>query len=160
MSKAGQATLTKTPTGLGISHMAEFRDGHCPDCNNILDHGVFGKMPSRYCPNCKDWKVGKLIAKEVSLQPPRPPLCLRVGCIWKYFWEVLVYSAISTYEARRFAYAVKNRHKKILERYRTGEPRPKTFWQAIHANLKLTCPLCRKYNVDQFLFRRLKHGTD
>lgn len=40
----------------------------------------------------------------------------------------------------------------VLERYRTGKPAPKNIWQAIHANVKLKCPVCRKYNVDPFLF--------
>jgi hypothetical protein len=40
---------------------------------------------------------------------------------------------------------------KVLERYRTGEPAPKTLWQAIHANIKLSCPICRKYDIDPFL---------
>jgi hypothetical protein len=50
-------------------------------------------------------------------------------------------------------YAEKNKHKKILDRYRTGEPSPTTIWQAIHANTKLRCPVCRRYDVDPFLFR-------
>ena len=40
----------------------------------------------------------------------------------------------------------------VLERYRTGEPSPKNLWQAIHANMKIVCPVCRKYNVDPLLF--------
>ena len=40
----------------------------------------------------------------------------------------------------------------VLERYRTGEPSPKNLWQAFHANLKIACPVCRKYNVDPLLF--------
>ena len=47
----------------------------------------------------------------------------------------------------------------VLERYRTGEPNPKNLWQAIHANLKLKCPVCRKYNVDPLLFGGKRDGT-
>jgi len=41
---------------------------------------------------------------------------------------------------------------KVLERYRTGKPSPKNIWQTVHANLKLRCPVCRKYNIDPLLF--------
>jgi len=143
-----------TRTSIGVSHSAEHRDGHCVDCGGLLEAGVLDKMPLRWCPRCLDWKTGKLIAKEVTLTPPKPPACNRIPCIWRYFKDVLVYSAISMYEARRFSYAEANRNKQILERYRTGEPRPETLWQAIHANFKLSCPICRKYNVDPMLFRR------
>jgi hypothetical protein len=47
---------------------------------------------------------------------------------------------------------------KVLERYRTGQPSPKNIWQAIHANIKLRCPVCRKYNVDPLLFDGGKDG--
>jgi len=45
---------------------------------------------------------------------------------------------------------------KVLERYRTGEPSPQTIWQAIHAIIKIKCPVCRRYNRDPFLFGRLR----
>jgi hypothetical protein len=59
--------------------------------------------------------------------------------------ESLTFAFVSSYHRRRIAYAEENRRKQILERYRTGEPSPQTFWQAIHANIKLACPICRKY---------------
>lgn len=103
-----------------------------------------------------DWrdKEGNLIVRQGDIPPPVIPTCIKLSCVWKYFIESLTYAAIGLYETRRVEYATRNRGKKILERYRTGEPRPKTLWEAIHANIKLTCPLCRKYNVDPFLFRR------
>jgi hypothetical protein len=67
-------------------------------------------------------------------------------------YDSLFCALLSSYHRRRVYYAEKNRHKKILERYRTGEPSPKNLWQAIHANIKLKCPICRKYNVDPLLF--------
>lgn len=148
----GMSSMTKS--GVGISHSAEHRDGHCSVCDGLLDAGVIDKMPLRWCSRCQDWKEGKLIAKEITLTPPKPPTCTRIPCIWRYFKDVIVYSLISMYEARRFSYAQANRNKNILERYRTGDPRPETLWQAIHANIKLTCPICRKYNSDPLLFRR------
>jgi len=97
--------------------------------------------------------TGFLISRAVDVQPPNPPNCLALKCLLKYFRDCLFCTLLSSYHSRRVAYAEANRHKKILERYRTGDPSPKTIWQAIHANIKLKCPVCRKYNVDPFLFR-------
>lgn len=96
---------------------------------------------------------GELISRQVSIQSPAPPTCLTPHCLWKYLWDAVLYALVANYHARRTAYAEANRHKEILERYRTGEPSPKNIWQAIHANIKLQCPVCRKYNVDLFLFK-------
>lgn len=95
-------------------------------------------------------KDNNLIVREVSLQPPVMVLekyCIKPACILKvyfrFLWEVIVYSLISTYHSRRVKYAETNRHKDILARYRTGEPSPTTFWQAIFNHVKLSCPYCR-----------------
>lgn len=96
---------------------------------------------------------GNLIVRQVSFDPPAPPQCLKPGCIARYLRDALFYALLLNYHARRTAYAEANRRKVILERYRTGEPSPVTIWQAIHANIKLTCPVCRKYNVDPLLGR-------
>ena len=92
--------------------------------------------------------AGNLIVRQVSLQPPLAPACLKLDCLSRYLRDALLYALLGNYEERRVAYAEENRHKKILDRYRTGEFFPETIWQAIHANIKLTCPVCRKYNVD------------
>ena len=97
---------------------------------------------------------GELISRQASIDPPEAPKCLRPPCLLKYMKDALFYSLVANYHARRVAYAEANRHKVILERYRTGEPSPQTIWQAIHANIKLKCPICRKYNVDPLLLRR------
>lgn len=97
---------------------------------------------------------GDLISRQASIVPPEVPKCLRASCLWKYLKDSLLFTLVASYHARRVAYAESHRHKSILERYRTGEPSPKTIWQAIYANLKLRCPVCRKYDVDPLLFRR------
>jgi hypothetical protein len=97
-------------------------------------------------------KEGKLISRAVSIQPPDPPQCLSFKCLFRFMYDSLFCAFLSSYHRRRVYYAEKNRHKKILERYRTGVPSPKNLWQAIHANIKLKCPICRKYNVDPLLF--------
>jgi hypothetical protein len=97
---------------------------------------------------------GNLIVRNVSFNAPTAPKCLRADCLIKYLKGCIFYALLGTYHARRVAYAEANRGKKILERYRTGEPMPQNIWQAIHANVKLKCPVCRKYDVDPFLFRR------
>lgn len=98
-------------------------------------------------------KDGNLISRQASIKEPTAPTCLRPDCLLRYMLDAFFYSLLANYHARRVAYAEANRHKEILERYRTGEPSPKNIWQAIHANVKLTCPICRKYNVDPFSFK-------
>ncbi len=102
---------------------------------------------------------GNLISRCVSLQPPPPPECLRFTCLVKYFRECLFFALLISYHRRRVTYAEANPRKKILERYRTGDPSPRTLWQTIHANIKLTCPVCRRYNVDPFLGGK-KYGAN
>lgn len=94
---------------------------------------------------------GKLVVRLVSIDPPKAIECLRFSCLWNYLIASLSYTLVLLYHKRRVAYAESHRDKDILERYRTGEPSPQTLWQAIHAHIKLTCPICRKYNVDPFL---------
>lgn len=98
-------------------------------------------------------KSGNIISQQLSIVPPEAPTCLRLGCLWEYLKDALLYALLALYHERRVAYAEINRHKVILERYRIGEPAPQTIWQAIHANIKLACPICRKYNRDPLLFR-------
>jgi len=69
--------------------------------------------------------------------------------------DCLFCALLSSYHTRRVTYAEANRHKKILERYRTGEPSPKNIWQAIHAILKLKCPICNKFDRDPLLFSNI-----
>lgn len=97
---------------------------------------------------------GELICRHASIPPPEAPKCLSVPCLWRYFIAALFYVLLANYHARRVAYAEANRDKTILERYRMGEPSPATIWEAIHANIKLACPICRRCNADPFLFRR------
>ena len=132
----------------------EHREGVCRKCDLLLEKEFFMDGTRRkvrmVCPSCGG--EGRLIAKTYSVQPPNPPQCLKIKCLYRFFIDTLFCALLSTYHSRRVAYAETNRHKEILERYRTGDPSPKTLWQAIHANLKLRCPLCRKYNRDPFLF--------
>ena len=116
---------SRTAGGIGISWGAEHKDGK-----------------------------GRLISRQASIEPPPAPTCLRLFCLLKYVKDAVFYALVANYHARRVAYAEANRHKDILDRYRTGEPSPKTIWQAIHANIKLACPVCRKFNADPLLFRR------
>ena len=98
-------------------------------------------------------KDGRLISRQVSIDTPAPPDCIRISCMVRYVLDSFLYTLVALYHQRRTAYAEANRNGNILERYRTGDPGPETIWQAIHANIKLTCPVCRKYNVDPLLGR-------
>lgn len=97
----------------------------------------------------------RLISRQVSIEEPPVPQCIRPSCLKRYLLDALLYALVASYHARRIAYAEKNPDKDILERYRTGEPSPRTIWQAIHANIKLACPVCRRYNVDPLLRRSI-----
>jgi len=144
--------------GMGVSWGATHRSGKCQRCHvKFVDvetgkDDEFGPETYKACPKCGDGQ-GELISQQVSFTPPSAPTCLRAGCMIRYIRDALFYALVVSYHARRTAYAEANRNKVILERYRTGEPSPLTIWQAIHANLKLKCPVCRKYNVDPLLRR-------
>ena len=97
--------------------------------------------------------AGELISQQRSITPSAIPTCLTFSCLVKYWKEATFYALVCNYDRRRTAYSEANRDKVILERYRTGEPFPKTIWQAIHANIKLKCPVCRRYDVDPFIRR-------
>ena len=144
----------------------EQREGVCRECDVTLvkelyrdgsflypngkDKAPVERVRTRMaCPKCGG--MGRLVVRTYSIQPPPPPQCLSINCLYQFFKDTLFCALLSNYHSRRVAYATRNRHKKILERYRTGEPSPETIWQAIHANIKLKCPVCRKYNVDPFL---------
>ena len=152
--------LVYTKSSIKVIVHAEHRNGICIECKTQMEvkdvdigGGKIRKRP--VCPKCSGMK-GHLIARPFSIQAPDPPQCISFKCLWKFVMDSLFVAYLSSYHHRRVAYAEKNRPEKgkvILERYRTGEPSPKTLWQAIHANLKLTCPICRKYDVDPLLFR-------
>jgi len=151
------AESVNTSNSFKVIVHADHRNGICIECNiqmgvKDVDIGE-GKIRKRpVCPKCGGMK-GQLIARPFTIQAPAPPQCLRFKCLWKFMMDSLFIAFLSSYHSRRVAYAERNRpeKKEILERYRTGEPSPKTLWQAIHANIKLKCPVCRKYNVDPFL---------
>ncbi len=115
-----------------------------------IGEGTIAKRP--VCPQCGGM-TGHLTVRTFPIQAPTPPQCISFRCLWKFIIDSLFVAYLSSYHRRRVEYAEKNKpqNKQILERYRTGEPSPKNLWQAIHANLKLRCPICRKYNVDPFL---------
>lgn len=155
---------TEVKRGLRIEWKLEHRSNICEVCGvkmepreTTIQARNFDKTEPRvamrpFCPECGGSK-GVLISRGVSVHPPSIPNCLSFRCLFKYFRDSIFCVLLSSYHIRRVYYAESNRNKKILERYRIGEPSPQTIWQAIHANIKLKCPICRKYNVDPFLFR-------
>ena len=89
---------------------------------------------------------GNLIARQVGIQAPEIT-CISLKCLIRYLALSLTYTLTMLYHRRRIKYAEKHRRDKILDRYRTGEPSPSTLWGAIAAHIKLTCPVCRRYEV-------------
>ncbi len=149
--------LKKVRSGSGVKTIihADHREGVCRKCEVPLVKELYkdgtliypdGKdkppveriRPRMVCPKCGE--LGILIARVVSIQAPAPPQCTRFKCLWKFVMDSLFIGYLSSYHRRRVTYAQKNRPdkgKKILEKYRTGEPAPKTLWQAIKAILIL-----------------------
>jgi len=147
---------TTTKTGVKTAVTGEHREGFCEKCGTRTEKEFYmdgaRKRVRMTCPKCGG--QGKLIVKTFSVQPPTPPQCASFRCLSRFIRDTLFCGLLTIYHHKRVAYAEKNRHKVILERYRTGSPSPETLWQAVHANLKLRCPICRKYNKDPLLFRR------
>ena len=82
-------------------------------------------------------KDGGLISRQISIEAPVVPTCLRTSCLWRYLKATIFYVLVVKYHEGRTAYAEANRHKEIPEKYRAGEPAPQTIWQAISANIGL-----------------------
>lgn len=144
-----------------VEYSADHRDGYCEQCGTktekipttvISRHGTPKDVIRPLCPKCGG--QGRLISRNLSVKPPDPPQCASPKCLLTFILDCLFAALVSNYHRRRVAYAEANRNKVILDRYRTGEPAPKTIWQAIHANIKLACPVCRKYDVDPLLFAK------
>jgi len=118
---------------------AEHREGVCRECNKTLVKEFYMDGERRrvrmVCPICGE--MGRLIAKTFSVQPPDPPQCLSAKCLYRFFIDTLFCALLSNYHRRRVAYAETNRHEDIPDIYRTGEPSPKTIWQAIVASIRL-----------------------
>ena len=81
--------------------------------------------------------AGNLIARSVSIQAPSPPQCVKPKCIWRFFLDTVFCMLLSNYHYKRVKYAENNRHKKILEKYRTGEDSPENIRQAMLTIVKL-----------------------
>ena len=151
--------MPMSQSGLNITFGADHRTNVCEKCHIRFVEtktGELSPMGEAYtrpiCPICGGG-IGELISRHVSMYPAKYPKCIRFSCLIQYLKTALLYALVAYYHGRRVTYAERNRSKKILERYRTGEPSPQTLWQAIHANIKLTCPLCNRYDVDPLLFQ-------
>lgn len=121
----------KTGSSVEISWGSEARDGHCPDCNSILEEPTVEdkaeyretKLLKRMCPQCKERKAGKLIVRQFSIEPPKIE-CSKVHCLIDYLGKAIFYTLLRLYEQYRTVYAFSHRNKEIPEYYRTGENIP------------------------------------
>jgi hypothetical protein len=68
---------------------------------------------------------GRLIVRMASIDPPEPPTCIK--CFGKFFKESIRYTLLGSYHHHRVVYCELRQDKEIPERYRTGEPYPKSF---------------------------------
>ena len=80
--------------------------------------------------------TGRLISKQMSFESPELT-CIKPKCVHKYLKDCFAHAAISVYHSERAAYAERHRNDFIDMKYRTGEPSPKTFWEAISEIAKL-----------------------
>lgn len=134
--------LSSTSGGIQIDWASEQRDGHCPDCNCLLEPPTSEDKKEwretgrllRFCPDCGERKLGKLICRMFKLSSPEYPQC---NCVGKYLWWMLRYFLVVEYNKRRVAYVGSHRDNHIPEYYRTGEPLPDSFGSAIWELVKI-----------------------
>ena len=86
---------------------AEHRTGFCEKCGTqtVKEFYMDGERQRirMVCPACGG--LGVLIAKTYSTQPPDPPQCLNLKCLWHFFLDTLFCALLSNYHRRRVAYA-------------------------------------------------------
>ena len=80
---------------------------------------------------------GNLISKEVLIDAPKLPECMKPMCLFRYSWQVFTWACIVLYHEQRVNLAEKYRHHKIPIKYRDGEPSPETAWQAFKWMFKM-----------------------
>ena len=79
---------------------------------------------------------GRLIARQMSFESPELT-CIKPKCVLRYLKACFAHAAIQMYHAERAKYAETHRRDTIDEKWRTGEPSPETFWEAIRETEKL-----------------------
>jgi hypothetical protein len=80
---------------------------------------------------------GRLIVRNVNVQPPQFGACLVLTCMWRYFKAQLIYVLTLLYHQYRTECAEKYRDKDIPMDYRTGENVPETFWRLVWAIMRI-----------------------
>ena len=83
---------------------------------------------------------GKIISKQVTIDPPAAVTCIHIKCLTRYLKDALKYTATLSYHKARVNYAEKNRFKEIDMKYRMGEPSPQSIigltWQVFILKVK------------------------
>ena len=146
--------------GAKVSLPGTLRNGICVDCNVKMEvkqvwidtkRTVDGEVvvtPKQVnrpvCPICGEMK-GQLIVRTTPIPKPKPPEGIKPKDFRKFIKDSLLLDILSSYHTRRVAFANANRPeiKEIPERYRTGEPSPKTLWQAVKAIIGLRYTICK-----------------
>ncbi len=134
----------KTGSGIAISWGSEARDGHCPDCGSLLetptaeDKTEYRKtsLLKRMCSQCGERKAGKLIVRQLSIEPPVIK-CNSFRCLMSYECKTMFYTLLCLYEKYRTIYASTHRNNHIPEYYRTGENSPTSIKGALFGILRL-----------------------
>ena len=115
----------------------ELRKGFCMNCGTRTEKIFYmdgdRKRVKAACPVCGG--LGELIVRTYSIQPPEQPKNISFKELYRFVLRVLYSDWLSKYHTKRVKYAQK--HKNILDKYRTGEPSPETIKECIKEIIKL-----------------------
>jgi hypothetical protein len=119
---------------------SEHRDSICSVCSTPLEQDPQipeeTKKDHNYCPNCKDYRPGRLICRQVMVESPAIR-CAKLSCLWQYTIKSIQYVLTLLYHQYRVEYAEKARGKEIPEHYRTGENVPQSILGLIWAIMRM-----------------------
>ena len=94
---------SKTAGGMGVEWGATHRSGLCENCHIPFEEYWTGKykggelyrqrikVMSKKCPKCGG-KIGELISRQMSIEPPVAPTCLTPSCLFRYVKTAIFYA--------------------------------------------------------------------
>lgn len=121
--------ISQVSAGLRTYWDVEHRDGVCAKClipfelirsKNSVGEETVTRLPCLKCGGTE----GRLISRQMMIEPPAPITCVRLSCLWRYTIRSVKYTLTLLYHKHRATYAENNRRKEIPEKYRTGEDAP------------------------------------
>ena len=136
----------KTKNTFIVTVTGEQRTGFCEQCGTKTEKEFYmdgkRKRVRMACPECGG--QGELIAKTYAIQAPKAPKEASLKELWRFIKDVEYHDLLSAYHKERVKYATHRRHKKIKEKYRTGEPSPKNIKETLKAIAQLRIDKLRR----------------